>query len=50
LFRGFVAKVGLSDLSSNTLYGALLTLKAASGDPIPILAVEGPLHHPQTSI
>ena len=31
---GLVAKAGLVDLPANALYGALLTLKAASGDPL----------------
>lgn len=33
---GLVAKAGLSDLPTNALYGALLTLKAASGDPLQV--------------
>jgi hypothetical protein len=33
---GLVAKAGLSDLPANALYGALLTLKAASGDPLQV--------------
>jgi hypothetical protein len=33
---GLIVKAGLADLPANALYGALLTLKAASADPLQV--------------